>query len=507
MTWSRPRGSARVSSDPVVPSLPRTPLADVAAAVPGAETRGAFEVADVSLDSREVASGALFFCVKGENTDGHAFADAAVAGGAAALVVERWLDDLAVPQIRVPSVRDAMGPMSAVVFGHPAASLAMVGVTGTNGKTTTTYLIEAVFSAAGMTPGVIGTNGARIAGESEPLARTTPEAPDLQRLLAKMRGAGVRGVAMEVSSHALAQRRVDGVRFDVALFTNLSQDHLDYHGTMERYFASKERLFTPLLAGRGFVNADDPWGRRLLRAPTIPMTTYGIDGSAELRATDVVSTGDGSAFSVKGVRIESRLRGRFNVSNCLGAYAVASALDIDQGAIVRGIEGLAGVPGRFEPVVADQDFLVVVDYAHTPDSIRGVLQAARPLASGRLIVVFGCGGDRDSAKRSLMGAAATETADLTVITSDNPRSEDPLAIIAQIEQGARATDERRRGDYVIEADRRSAIRLALREARRGDVVVIAGKGHETYQELASGTIPFDDREVAKRELVAMRAGA
>jgi UDP-N-acetylmuramoyl-L-alanyl-D-glutamate--2,6-diaminopimelate ligase len=507
MTSYRPRGNARVSSSPVVPSLPRTPLADVAVAVPGAETHGATAVSDVALDSRDVAKGALFFCVKGDNTDGHAFAAEAVAAGAAGLVVERWLDDVAVPQVRVPSVRDAMGPMSAAVFGHPAASMAMVGVTGTNGKTTTTFLLEAVFLAAGIAPGVIGTNGARIAGEAEPLARTTPEAPDLQRLLAKMRASGVGGVAMEVSSHALAQRRVDGVRFDVAVFTNLSQDHLDYHGTMERYFSSKQQLFSPQLTQRGLVNADDPWGRRLLVEPTIPITTYAVDGPAELRATDVVSTGDGSAFSIGGARVESRLRGRFNVSNCLGTYAAARALDIDEDAIVRGIAGLAGVPGRFEPVEADQDFLVVVDYAHTPDSIRGVLQAARPLASGRVIVVFGCGGDRDSVKRPLMGAAATEVADLTVITSDNPRSEDPLAIIAQVEQGASAREDGRGGDYVIEADRRSAIRLALREARRGDVVVIAGKGHETYQELASGTIPFDDREVARRELLAMRAGA
>ena len=503
MTSSDPRKGPRVSSDPVVPSLPPVPLADLTAAVPRATSRGAGTVREVSFDSRAVPSGALFFCVRGRTADGHAFARAAVDAGAAAIVVEEWQDDLDVPQVRVGSVREAMGPMSAVVFGHPTASLTTVGVTGTNGKTTVTYLLEAVFSQAGTTAGVIGTTGARLAGEPLPLERTTPEAPDLQRLLAKMRAAGVRAVAMEVSSHALAQHRVDGVRFDVAVFTNLSQDHLDFHGSMEAYFAAKARLFTPPLARRGLVDVDDRWSRRLVEASSIPITTFAVEREADLHATDVVSTSDGIAFQLHGLDVHSHLRGRFNVSNCLAAIGAARALGIHDDAIVRGIAAMPGVPGRVEPVQAGQEFLLVVDYAHTPDSIHGVLQATRPLASGRLIVVFGCGGDRDRAKRSRMGAAATSIADLTVITSDNPRSEDPLAIIAEIEPGAKEGG----GRYVIEPDRQSAIRLAVREAREGDVVVIAGRGHEPYQELAGGTIPFDDRDVARRELLALARGS
>ncbi len=492
-TGSRP--GARVSCDPVL-LLPPVPLASVLDAVPGAERRGDAVVGDVVFDSREVTPGALFCCVPGELQDGHAYAPAAVAAGAAALLVERWLDDVAAPQVRVPSVREAMGPVAAVVFAHPADTLTIAGITGTNGKTTVTYLIESIWRAAGVRPGVIGTTGARVDGEPIPLARTTPEAPDLHRLLARMRDAGVAGVALEVSSHALTQHRVGGVRFDVAAFTNLSQDHLDFHPSMEDYFEAKASLFTPAYAAKAVVNADDPWARRLLAAPTVPTTTYGVEREADVRATGVASTVEGVSFTVDGVGFRSRLRGGFNVSNCLAAIAVAKQLGIGPDVAAEGLAAVPGVPGRVEPVDAGQDFLVVVDYAHTPDSIRSVLQAARPLASGRLIVVFGCGGDRDRAKRPLMGAAASAAADLTVITSDNPRSEDPLAIIADVEGGARDGG----GDYVVEPDRRAAIGLAIDGARAGDVVVIAGKGHEPYQELAGGTVPFDDREVARDAL-------
>jgi UDP-N-acetylmuramoyl-L-alanyl-D-glutamate--2,6-diaminopimelate ligase len=439
--------------------------------------------------------------VPGASADGHDFAAEAVAAGASALLVERWLDDVAAPQVRVGSVREAMGPVAAVVFSHPAEALTMAGITGTNGKTTTTYLLEAIWRAAGVRPGVIGTTGARVDGEPVALARTTPEAPDLHRLLLRMREAGVGGVAMEVSSHALAQHRVGGVRFDVAAFTNLSQDHLDFHPSMDEYFAAKASLFTPAHAARAVVNADDGWGRRLLEDPLVPTVTYGVEGEADLRATDVVSNVEGVAFTVGGVRVRSRLRGGFNVSNCLAAIAVAGELGIGPEIAAEGLAAVPGVPGRVEPVDAGQDFLVVVDYAHTPDSIRSVLQAARPLASGRLIVVFGCGGDRDRAKRPLMGAAATSLADLTFLTSDNPRSEDPLEIISDIEPGAREGG----GRYVVEPDRRAAIGLAVEEARAGDVVVIAGKGHEATQELAHGTVAFDDREVA-REMLGVREG-
>ena len=480
--------------------LPQLPLSEVAAAVRG-EVRGdgTVPVRDAAYDSREVRPGCLYFCVTGSSRDGHAFAADAVRAGAAALVVERWLD-LDAPQVRVASVRDVMGPVSAALFGRPSEDMVLVGVTGTNGKTTTTYLLESVFRAAGLVPGVIGTTGARIDGEPVPLARTTPEAPDLHRLLADMRAEGVGAVAMEVSSHALHQQRVSGVRFGCVVFTNLSQDHLDYHPDMETYFEAKEMLFTPTYAERGVVNADDPWGRRLLEGPSIPIATYGVDAEADLRATSVDATAGGLSFLVNGVELRSLLRGRFNVWNCLAALAAARSLGIEDDAAFRGIEALQGVPGRVEPLEEGQDFLVMVDYAHTPDSIDNVLRAARPLASGRLIIVFGCGGDRDRSKRSLMGRVATVNADLTVITSDNPRSEDPEAIIGDIEPGAKEGG----GAYVIEPDRRAAIRSALREAGSGDVVVIAGKGHEPYQELADRTIPFDDRLVAADELRKLR---
>jgi UDP-N-acetylmuramoyl-L-alanyl-D-glutamate--2,6-diaminopimelate ligase len=495
---SAPTG--RVGSAAVVRILPSVPFTEVAAAV-GAEVRGAprsAPVVDAFSDSREVTSGSVFFCVPGERADGHDHARDAVAAGAVGVVVERWLD-LDVPQARVPSVRAAMGAMSAVVHGHPARSLQLVGVTGTNGKTTVTYLLEAILERAGRTSGIIGTTGARVAGTPVPLERTTPEASDLQRLLARMRDGGVAAVAMEVSSHALAQHRVDGMVFDVALFTNLSQDHLDLHGSMEEYFSAKARLFTPDHARRGVANADDPWARRLLTSSGLPIDTFAVDRDADLRATDVVVDASGVAFSAGAVRVRSALRGRFNVSNITAALAVARALDIDLVEASEAVGTVVNVPGRMEPVQAGQEFLVMVDYAHTPDSILGVLRASRPLTTGRLIVVFGCGGDRDRAKRPFMGRAATAAADLTVLTSDNPRSEDPLEILAQIEAGAADGG----GAYVVRPDRREAIRLGLTEARPGDVVVIAGKGHETVQELGDAAVPFDDRRVAAEELARL----
>jgi UDP-N-acetylmuramoyl-L-alanyl-D-glutamate--2,6-diaminopimelate ligase len=400
----------------------------------------------------------------------------------------------------VGSVREAIGPMAAELFGHPGAAMTLVGVTGTNGKTTSTYLLEAVFRTAGWTPGVIGTTGLRIDGEPGPLAHTTPEAPDLQRLLARMRAAGVSAVAMEISSHALAQHRTDGVVADVALFTNLSRDHLDFHPSMEEYFAAKATLFRPSHARRGVVNADDAWARRLLVDPAIPVTTFGVEHDADLRAREVEVRGDGIGFEVDGVAVRSALRGRFNVENCLGVVAVATALDIPIDEAARAIATVPLVPGRMEPVETGQGFAVVVDYAHTPDSILHVLRGARALAAGRVIVVFGCGGDRDRAKRPMMGRTAAAEADLTVVTSDNPRSEDPEAIIEQIVAGMPAGSS-----FLVEPDRDAAIGLAVGEAHTGDIVVIAGKGHETYQEVRGTVIPFDDRAVA-RTAIAARMG-
>ncbi|HEX2032469.1 MAG TPA: UDP-N-acetylmuramoyl-L-alanyl-D-glutamate--2,6-diaminopimelate ligase [Actinomycetota bacterium] len=483
------------------------PLSEVLAALPGAEVRGdpGVTLAGIAYRSSDVGPGWLFFCVPGERRDGHGFAGQAAAAGAAAVVVERWVDvPPSVVQVRVPSVRRAMGPAAAAFHGRPADRLLMVGVTGTNGKTTTTYLLERIFERAGLRPGVIGTTGVRIGGRPLPHDRTTPEAPDLHRLLAEMVAEGVVAVAMEVSSHGLDQHRVGGARFRCAVFTNLSQDHLDYHGTLEDYFRAKARLFTPEMAERAAVNHDSPDGRRLIRGD-LPTLTYGTGPGADLRATDIHVRADGVAFRAGGVDVSSPLRGAFNVHNCLAAMAAARQVGIDDAAAAAGIAALGGVPGRLEAVEAGQPFQVLVDYAHTPDSVENVLLAARPLAGtrGRVIVVLGCGGDRDRAKRPLMGEAATRLADLAVITSDNPRSEDPVAIIREIEPGA----ARGGGRYEVEPDRRAAIRRAVEAARPDDVVVIAGKGHEAGQEFADRTVPFDDRVVAREELEALQAEA
>jgi UDP-N-acetylmuramoyl-L-alanyl-D-glutamate--2,6-diaminopimelate ligase len=478
------------------------PLADLLRSAPGAHVLGdpAVRVSSLTYRSGDVRPGSLFFAVPGTKVDGHDFAEAAEEAGAAAVVVERRLP-VECAQVVVRSVREAMGPMSAEFYGRPADRMTVIGVTGTNGKTTTTYLLESIFRAAGLAPGVIGTTGVRVDGRPEPFPRTTPEAPDLHRLLARMLDRGVETVAMEVSSHGLDQHRVDGVRYACGVFTNLTQDHLDYHGSLEEYFGAKARLFTPELAERGVTNWDSPEGRRLLGA-LIPMTSYGLTEGADVRAVDVATNAGGLSFRVGDVEVRSRLRGLFNVSNCLSAFTAAHLVGIDPAASAAGIEALPGVPGRLEAVEEGQGFLVVVDYAHTPDSLDNVLRAVRPLASaggGRVIVAFGCGGDRDRGKRPLMGEACARLADLTIVTSDNPRSEDPLEIIAEIEPGA----ARGGGRYVVEPDRRAAIALAVTEARPGDVVVIAGKGHETGQEFADRTVPFDDRVVAAEELRAL----
>ena len=476
--------------------LPHVPLSVLADAVRRAEIRGdaGVQIREVAFDSREVPTGALFFCVPGANIDGHGHARDAIRAGAVALVVERWLD-LDVPQVRVRSVRDAMGPMSSAVFDEPSGSLTVIGVTGTNGKTTVVHLLDAVLRAAGHRTGAIGTVGAHVGDEPVALSRTTPEAPDLVRLLARMRDSGVTALAMEVSSHALDLGRVGGVRFDAAVFTNLSQDHLDHHGTMERYFEAKASLFTEERIDHAVVNLDDRWGRRLLDV-AVPITTYGLDPEADIRAENVRTTPEGLSFTVDQGAHTERYQGIVELSNTLAAFAAARVIGLDDDPVLRGLADAEQVPGRMEPIEAGQDFLAVVDYAHTPDSIRTVLAAAHPLATGRVIVVFGCGGDRDRAKRSPMGAAATEGADLTVITTDNPRSEDPSEIIAEVERGAAAGG----GAFVVEPDRRAAIRRALREARSGDVVVVAGRGHESVQEVGDRFLPFDDRVVVREEL-------
>jgi len=465
-------------------------------------------ISGLSFDSRRVSPGDLFFCVPGAVTDGHLFAGAAAAAGAVALCVEQATPG-GLPEIVVTDVRSAMARIGAEWFGHPADHLLSLAVTGTNGKTTTAFLIESVLRAAGRAPGLIGTIETRFPGGiSRPGVRTTPESLDLQALLAELRNAGGDAVAMEVTSHALALNRVEGMKFDVAAFTNLSQDHLDFHGSMTEYGDAKRSLFTTERAARGAVNIDDPFGREILRAAAIPCLSFGLSPAADVRATDVSLGPHGSTFSVQtpngAAAISTPLVGAFNVSNCLATITAAVAAGLDLDAAEHGIDTLSSVPGRFEPVSLGQPFTVVVDYAHTPDSLVNVLRSARDLASerrGRVVVVFGCGGDRDRGKRPLMGEAAARLADYVVVTSDNPRSEDPRSIIDDILTGV--LHERSAGADAVESDRRAAIELALSEAQAGDVVVVAGKGHETGQQFADRTVPFDDRIVVRDVLGEM----
>jgi UDP-N-acetylmuramoyl-L-alanyl-D-glutamate--2,6-diaminopimelate ligase len=484
-------------------------LSDVAAGLRRAERHGPdVDLVDATHDSRQVGPGWLFCAIRGNTTDGHDHARQAVEAGASALLVERWLD-LPVPQVRVPSVRAAAGPAAAVVHGRPSDELTVVGITGTNGKTTTAYLLEGAFGAAAVGTGVIGTIETRIHGDTQPGVRTTPEGPDLQRLLRRMRTRGVDAVAMEVSSHGLDLRRVDGTHFAVAVYTNLSQDHLDWHGSMEAYLAAKARLFTPAFADRGVVHLDGPWAQRLLTQVEIPVITLGRDdaGDADVRLVDERLGVGGSEGRLVGdgldVPVRTVLPGRFNLTNAATAVLAAITAGIDPAAAAAGVAACPGAPGRFERVDVGQPFVVLVDYAHTPDAVTQVVDTLRAsLEPGkRLHIVLGCGGDRDRDKRGPMGAAAAG-ADHAVLTSDNPRSEDPQAILDAMEVGARATIEAGAAATLsVDPDRRSAIRLALADARPGDVVLVAGKGHETGQEFADHTVPFDDRKVS-RELLA-----
>jgi UDP-N-acetylmuramoyl-L-alanyl-D-glutamate--2,6-diaminopimelate ligase len=454
-------------------------LERLVAALDPAEAHGNadVDVVDLAYDARAATRGSLFFCVPGTRADGHDFAPEAVERGAVALVVERLLP-LAVVQVVVPDARAAMAPVADAFFDRPTAELDVAGVTGTSGKTTTSFLMFAILAAAGRRPGLLGTVEARIGGERRGVTRTTPEAIDLQRLFREMLDVGDRSCAMEASSHASELHRLDCTRFAVLVFTNLSQDHLDFHGDMESYFQAKRRLFLAEPRPRAVVNVGDEHGRRL--ADELPdAITFSYETDADALAA-----------------IDLKLRGRFNVENALGALFAMRALGVDDDAIKRGIESVRVVPGRFEPVDEGQDFHVIVDYAHKPGALENVLLAARDLANGnRVIVVLGAGGDRDRGKRPLMGRIASELADVAIVTSDNPRSEDPQAIITEIVVGTTRPVE-------VEVDRATAIARAIELARAGDVVLIAGKGAEPGQEYADRTIPFDDREAARTVLVA-----
>ena len=456
----------------------------------------AVDVTALAYDNRLVTPGTLFFCVPGFTRDGHDFADDAIARGAVALVVQRPLQT-GVPEVLVDDVRAAMAPAAAALAGDPTARLTTVGITGTNGKTTTAFLVRALLEAGGRSTGLLGTVTAIVGGEQHAVARTTPEAIDLQRTFADMLAAGDEAVVMEVSSHALALHRADAIHWSAAVFTNLTQDHLDFHADMEDYFLVKRRLFEagPELA---VVNVDDPYGARL--AGDFPQAIrIGLDaGQAQVRATAIEGDASGSAFTVDGLALRTGLPGRFNVLNALAAVVVARELGVDEATIAAALPRAGRVPGRFEPVEEGQPFAVIVDYSHTPDSLENALRAAREIAEGRVIAVFGAGGDRDRAKRPLMGAAAAQGADVAIITSDNPRSEDPEAIIAAVAEGAGG---RTGVERVV--DRREAIERAVALARPGDVVVVAGKGHEQGQEFENGRkVPFDDVAVAREALRA-----
>ena len=456
-------------------------LRELVAGLPSAEIHGdgTVEVTSVTHDSRQVTAGSLFCCVPGQTADGHEYADAAVAAGAVALLCERALG-AGVSEIVVPDVRAVMGVVAATFHGNPSHALDIIGVTGTNGKTTVTYFLHAILEGAGRRSAVIGT----LAGP-----RTTPEATDLQAQLASLRDSGVRAVAIEVSSHALALDRVAGTHFRVAVFTNLSRDHLDFHGTMEEYFSAKARLFEPGFSDVAVVNADDKYGDLLAHAAAIPMTKYSLEDLEQLELGPVSSTG-----IWRGHEVTVPFGGVFNVSNALAALTAAVELGVDTATAVAGLAAAPPVPGRYEVIDAGQPYTVIVDFAHTPDGLEQVLRAARTTAgAGRVIAVFGAGGDKDRDKRPMMGEAGARLADLLVITSDNPRSEDPASIASAVAAGAAEGSAELR----VELDRRAAIAVALEEARPGDVVVVAGKGHEATQTIGDQVLPFDDREVVR----------
>jgi UDP-N-acetylmuramoyl-L-alanyl-D-glutamate--2,6-diaminopimelate ligase len=454
------------------------------------------EIRELAYDSRAVVSGTLFFCVRGERADGHDFAGEAIERGAVALVVEHELD-YPVPQLVVTDARAAMARAAVEFYGHPSHELTVAGVTGTNGKTTTCFLLFAILAAGGQRPGLLGTIESRIGGERRPALRTTPEAIDVQRTLREMLDAGDRSCAMEATSHGAQLGRLAGVRFSALGFTNLSRDHLDFHGTLEQYFEAKRSLFVNEQPPPAALNMDDPHGRRLageLRALGHErVITFGFGPDADVRADNLELGRDGAQLIAGGIALRTRLLGRFNVENVLAAVAVARLLDLPDEAIARGVESVRGVPGRFEAVDEGQPFSVVVDYSHTPDSLETALRTARELTTGRVICVFGAGGDRDHGKRPQMGAVAATGADVVIVTSDNPRSEDPQTIVDEIMRGLST-------DAEVELDRARAIERAIELARAGDVVLLAGKGHEQGQETAGTIVPFDDREVARQAL-------
>ncbi|MFQ5692625.1 MAG: UDP-N-acetylmuramoyl-L-alanyl-D-glutamate--2,6-diaminopimelate ligase [Nitrospinota bacterium] len=478
------------------------------------------DITGIAYDSRRVEPGHLFAALPGTRTDGETFLEEAVRRGAAGLLVRDLADararglNASVAVVEAADIRRALARVADAFYGHPSQRVRVVGITGTNGKTTWTYLAESILRAAGRSAGVIGTISYRWGGSERPAGQTTPEAPDLQAILREMADAGVDHCLMEVSSHGLSLKRVEGIRFEAAVFSNLTQDHLDFHETIDAYFEAKRSLFTRHPVGRAIVNVDDPYGARIWDdVQDTPAgragLTYGLSPGAAVRAREIENNGSGLRFRLAGpggeIPVRLRLLGAHNVYNALAAAAAGLALGIGLEGVAEGLARLENAPGRFERIDLGQPFAVVVDYAHTEDALRRVLKTARELVGGRLIAVMGCGGDRDRSKRPRMGAAAAEVADHVVVTSDNPRTEDPAAILREIEPGILALGEGR-ASHEMCVDRREAIRRALAAAGPGDGVVIAGKGHETYQVVGRETLPFDDREEARRALRALGYG-
>jgi UDP-N-acetylmuramoyl-L-alanyl-D-glutamate--2,6-diaminopimelate ligase len=479
------------------------PLSQIARHTPGVVTvfGGDVVVSEITHDSRQAGQGCLFVAIPGERFDGHDFIDTALGRGASAVLVEQQ-QSRSIPQIVVENSRTAMPWAARAVFGFPDSSMDVAGVTGTNGKTTVTHMIEAIMVSAGVPVGIIGTLGARINGSPMAIARTTPEATDLQRILARMRDDQVRVVLVEVSSHAIELRRSDAIHFSVVGFTNLSQDHLDFHGDMESYFEVKRLLFQSSVTESAVINTGDPWGERLEEFSVVPTTTISLVDDAQIRAIDLSSGSLGTSFTATtpegSVRIVLPLIGTFNVSNALVAIGMALRLGVDLPVIGRGLGELDAIPGRMEIIPHDGPFTVVVDYAHTPDAIAVVLGSVQSTVGGRVIALVGAGGDRDVDKRSIMGAVAARLSDLTIITTDNPRSEDPSVIADEVRRGAEAQP-----NAVIETviDRRSAIKRGIALAREGDMVLVLGKGHEQGQDVGTEVLPFDDRDEVRDALV------
>ncbi len=469
------------------------------------ETRGdmSLDVAALCSNSREKTADALFFCIPGARFDAHAYAPQAVSNGCVALVVDHYVE-VDVPQVKVTNVRAAMSRMAAAFYGHPASQMRFVGVTGTKGKTTTTYMIKSILEHAGMKVGLIGTTGNMIGDVHIDSNYTTPDPIDLQRDLRAMADAGVQAVVMEVSAHAIDMHRLDGMVFEVGAYTNLSQDHLDYFGTMEKYFECKKRFFMDGMVRNAVLNVDEETSAQVLRDLTIPHLTFGIAAAADLFARDIEITEDGVSFELKlqgmhTLPIQLRMTGMFNVYNAIAAASCAMVLGVSEADIHAGLEAIQNVPGRIEMLPTGTPYKVILDYAHAPDALDNILRTCRAFTRGRLIALFGCGGDRDQGKRPIMGRIGGELADLCILTSDNPRNEDPMLILAAIEEGIKETG----CAYVTIENRREAIRHALEIGRDGDVIVLCGKGHETYQETKGVKRPFDEKVVVAELLAEM----